>query len=259
MTRCPQLNYGANHARLVALEGPLRSGNVSSRLNVNIKPGAAAEARRDLSRAAGRRRPQIRACTDRPIMTGPHIHRQQVHYRSHGRRSRGSQPVDLRQGDRRQKVRHRAARERARRGRLAKNVQGEQQQKLDVISNEVLLRTLGQREGVAIVASGGTRPVIIRDDVPPASAATACCSIRSTARRTSTSAAASAIFSILRHDRRAKDAADSLLQPGDAAGRRGYVLYGLVGGVRADGRQRRRRIFVLDPAIGAFLRVQRRT
>jgi len=33
------------------------------------------------------------------------------------------------------------------------NVQGEEQQKLDVISNEVLIRTLGTREGVAIIAS----------------------------------------------------------------------------------------------------------
>src|SRR6187431_618428 len=33
------------------------------------------------------------------------------------------------------------------------NVQGEQQQKLDVIANEVLLGTLGGRDGVAIVAS----------------------------------------------------------------------------------------------------------
>ena len=31
----------------------------------------------------------------------------------------------------------------------AENVQGEQQQKLDVIANEILLRTLGGREGVA--------------------------------------------------------------------------------------------------------------
>src|SRR5690349_16280387 len=43
------------------------------------------------------------------------------------------------------------------------NVQGEQQQKLDVIANEVLLRTLGQREGVAIVASEENEtPVILR-------------------------------------------------------------------------------------------------
>ena len=44
-------------------------------------------------------------------------------------------------------------------------MQGEQQQKLDVISNNVLLRLLGGREGVAIVASEeNEEPVIIRDD-----------------------------------------------------------------------------------------------
>src|SRR5690606_3904638 len=41
------------------------------------------------------------------------------------------------------------------------NVQGEQQQKLDVIANEILLRTLGGRDGVAIVASEeNEQPVI---------------------------------------------------------------------------------------------------
>ena len=45
------------------------------------------------------------------------------------------------------------------------NVQGEQQQKLDVIANEILLRTLGGREGVAIVASEeNEEPVILRSD-----------------------------------------------------------------------------------------------
>ena len=43
------------------------------------------------------------------------------------------------------------------------NVQGEQQQKLDVIANDVLLRTLGGREGVAIVASEeNEQPIILR-------------------------------------------------------------------------------------------------
>src|SRR5262245_59491380 len=47
----------------------------------------------------------------------------------------------------------------------AENVQGEQQQKLDVIANEVLLRTLGGREGVAVVASEeNEEPVIIRNE-----------------------------------------------------------------------------------------------
>src|SRR5919109_5179054 len=45
------------------------------------------------------------------------------------------------------------------------NVQGEQQQKLDVIANDILLRTLGGREGVAIVASEeNEEPVILRTD-----------------------------------------------------------------------------------------------
>ncbi len=45
------------------------------------------------------------------------------------------------------------------------NVQGEVQQKLDVIANEVLLATLGGREGVAIVASEeNEEPVILRED-----------------------------------------------------------------------------------------------
>src|SRR5512138_1896916 len=45
----------------------------------------------------------------------------------------------------------------------SENVQGEQQQKLDVIANDILLRTLGERDGVAIVASEeNEEPVILR-------------------------------------------------------------------------------------------------
>jgi fructose-1,6-bisphosphatase I len=47
----------------------------------------------------------------------------------------------------------------------SENVQGEVQQKLDVLANDVLLRTLGGREGVAIVASEeNEEPVILRED-----------------------------------------------------------------------------------------------
>src|SRR5664279_923959 len=43
------------------------------------------------------------------------------------------------------------------------NVQGEQQQKLDVIANDILMRNLGGREGVAVVASEeNEEPVILR-------------------------------------------------------------------------------------------------
>ena len=64
------------------------------------------------------------------------------------------------------------------------------------------------------------------------------------------------IFSILAHDGRLGDARNSLLQPGTRQVAAGYVLYGsstvfvLTLGSGVD-------MFVLDPAIGAFMRVER--
>jgi fructose-1,6-bisphosphatase I len=136
----------------------------------------------------------------------------------------------------------------------AANVQGEQQQKLDVIANEVLLRTLGGREGVAIVASEeNEEPVILRVqedgeqrycvlfDPLDGSSNLDCCGGVGT------------IFSILR--RAPGSSADAaLLQSGDQQVAAGYVLYGsstvmlLTIGHGVD-------MFVLDLAIGAFVRV----
>ena len=74
-------------------------------------------------------------------------------------------------------------------------------------------------------------------------------------RRTSTSAArVGTIFSILRKDRRSSKIEDSLLQPGTRQVAAGYVMYGsstvlvLTIGTGVD-------MFVLDPSIGAFVRV----
>jgi fructose-1,6-bisphosphatase I len=138
----------------------------------------------------------------------------------------------------------------------SENVQGEQQQKLDVIANEVLLRTLGGREGVAIVASEeNEEPVILRtardgerrycvlfDPLDGSSNLDVCGGVGT-------------IFSILRHDRRVERAEQSLLQPGTQQVAAGYVLYGsstvfvLTIGAGVS-------MFVLDPAIGAFVRVE---
>jgi fructose-1,6-bisphosphatase I len=135
------------------------------------------------------------------------------------------------------------------------NVQGEQQQKLDVIANDVLLRLLGGREGVAIVASEeNEEPVILRtattgdrkycvlfDPLDGSSNLDVCGGVGT-------------IFSILRFDRRKSKADDSLLQPGVQQVAAGYVLYGsstvfvLSIGQGVD-------MFVLDPSIGAFVRV----
>jgi len=135
------------------------------------------------------------------------------------------------------------------------NVQGEQQQKLDVIANDILLRVLGGRNGVAIVASeeneepvilrnqddGETRYCVLFDPLDGSSNLDICGSVGT-------------IFSILRKDRRSAKAEDSLLQPGVKQVAAGYVLYGsstvmmLTIGHGVD-------MFVLDPSIGAFIRV----
>lgn len=137
----------------------------------------------------------------------------------------------------------------------AENVQGEEQQKLDVISNEILLRCLGARSGVAILASeendepvivtqggDGARPYCVLFDPLDGSSNLDVCGGVGT------------IFSILRHDRRAQPVENSLLQPGTEQVAAGYILYGsstvfvLTTGSGV-------RMFVLDPAVGAFMLV----
>ncbi len=137
------------------------------------------------------------------------------------------------------------------------NVQGEVQQKLDVLANEVLLRTLGGREGVAIVASEeNEEPVILRDDEGGERRYCVLFDPLDGSSNLDVCGGVGTIFSILRHDRRARRAEDSLLQPGSRQVAAGYVLYGpstvfvLSIGQGVD-------MFVLDPAIGAFMLVAR--
>ena len=134
------------------------------------------------------------------------------------------------------------------------NVQGEAQQKLDVIANDILLRILAAREGVAIVASEeNEEPVIIGeedddqkycilfDPLDGSSNLDICGGVGT-------------IFSIMRN-RSGLSAKDSLLQKGFEQVAAGYILYGsstiftLTVGDGVD-------MFVLDPAIGAFMRVE---
>jgi len=137
----------------------------------------------------------------------------------------------------------------------AENVQGEQQQKLDVIANEVLLRTLGAREGVAIVASEeNEEPVIIRNQAEGERKYCVLFDPLDGSSNLDVCGGVGTIFSILRQDRRTSRPEDSLLQPGTQQVAAGYVLYGpstimaLTLGNGVD-------LFLLDPAIGAFVRV----
>ncbi len=136
------------------------------------------------------------------------------------------------------------------------NVQGEQQQKLDVIANDILLRTLSGRDGVAIVASEeNEEPVILRDEQEGERKYCVLFDPLDGSSNLDVCGAVGTIFSILREDRRVLRHQDSLLQPGIHQVAAGYVLYGsstvftLTLGTGVD-------LFVLDPAIGAFVRVE---
>src|SRR5271169_254577 len=137
------------------------------------------------------------------------------------------------------------------------NVQGETQQMLDVLANEVLLATLGGREGVAIVASEeNEEPVILRDEGQGIPRYCVLFDPLDGSSNLDVCGGVGTIFSILAHDGRAQRAEDSLLQTGARQVAAGYVLYGsstvfvLSIGKGVD-------MFVLDPGIGAFMRVDR--
>ncbi len=137
----------------------------------------------------------------------------------------------------------------------SENVQGETQQKLDVIANETLLRCLGTRAGVAIVASeeneepivlrrnhDGERPYVVLFDPLDGSS------------NIDTGGAVGTIFSVLRYDRRAPEPNASLLQRGAEQVAAGYILYGsstILVLTTGNGVS----MFVLDPSIGSFLLV----
>jgi fructose-1,6-bisphosphatase I len=135
------------------------------------------------------------------------------------------------------------------------NVHGESQQKLDVISNEILLRCLGNRPSVAVVASEEDEdPTIIRrgneggkycvifDPLDGSSNLDVCVGVGT-------------IFSVIRNDPNIPGAMETVCQPGCTQVAAGYILYGsstvfvLTTGHGVD-------MFVLDQSIGSFLLVK---
>jgi fructose-1,6-bisphosphatase I len=131
-------------------------------------------------------------------------------------------------------------------------VHGRRNRKLDVI-NDILVR-LGSCPTIACVASeeneeptilkrgvDGGKYCVVFDPLDGSSNLDVCGGVGT-------------IFSILRHDRRSGKPEDSCLQPGKAQVAAGYILYGsstifvLTTGNGVS-------MFVLDPSIGAFLRV----
>ncbi|MEO0972544.1 MAG: class 1 fructose-bisphosphatase [Pseudomonadota bacterium] len=132
------------------------------------------------------------------------------------------------------------------------NVQGERQQKLDVIANETLIQILRSRSGVAAIGSEEDEELIM-----------VASSVRRGARRYAVlfdpldgssnldvGGTVGTIYSIFRVDEDATDA----LQPGTAQVAAGYVLYGsstIMVNTTGSGVS----MFVLDTNVGAFIRV----
>jgi len=114
-----------------------------------------------------------------------------------------------------------------------------------------------RREGVAIVASEeNEEPVILREDGEGIPRYCVLFDPLDGSSNLDVCGGVGTIFSILAHNGRAARAQDSLLQPGFKQVAAGYVLYGsstvfvLTIGKGVD-------MFVLDPGIGAFMRVER--
>ena len=137
----------------------------------------------------------------------------------------------------------------------AANVHGETQQKLDVIANEILMRCLGNRPSVAVVASEedeeptilrrgveGGKYCVIFDPLDGSSNLDVCVSVGT-------------IFSILRNDPNIPGAVETLCQPGAEQVAAGYILYGSsTVFVLTTGRGVH--MFVLDQSIGSFVLVK---
>lgn len=137
----------------------------------------------------------------------------------------------------------------------AANIQGEEQQKLDVIANEAMCRMLSKQPAVAVLASEENDTAtavpcqpdlprkydVLFDPLDGSSNIDVCGGIGT-------------IFSIVRHDDGAKSPEASLLQPGVRQIAAGYVLYG-PSTVMALTLGRGVDLFLLDPAIGEYLLV----
>ncbi len=135
------------------------------------------------------------------------------------------------------------------------NVHGEEQQKLDVIANEIIMRCLGDRANIAVLASEeDEQPKVLRDR----SEGGRYCVLFDPLDGSSNldvSVGVGTIFSILRNERRKPRDIPHYLQPGNRQVAAGYILYGsstVFVVTTGNGVS----MFVLDQSIGAFVLVE---
>ncbi len=137
------------------------------------------------------------------------------------------------------------------------NVHGEDQQKLDMLANEVLVRCLGERAQVAVLASEEDEtPMIIRRGADGGKYCVLFDPLDGSSNL-DVGVGVGTIFSILRNEPTIPDASETICQRGREQLAAGYILYGsstifvLTTGNGVD-------MFELDPYLGSFLLVKRK-
>ena len=134
------------------------------------------------------------------------------------------------------------------------NVQGEQQQKLDVYANNALIHCLGVRENVAVIASEENEEPITFDGRSGAGKYVVLFDPLDGSSNIDVNVSVGSIFSIfaLPEQGRTSDATDAVLQPGTKQLAAGYVIYGsstimvYTTGHGVHG-------FTLDPTLGEYV------
>ena len=136
------------------------------------------------------------------------------------------------------------------------NPQGEEQQKLDIIANEIIMRCLGDRANIAVLASEeDEEPTILRTSTEGGRYCVLFDPLDGSSNL-NFGVGVGTIFTILRNDPKLKSVAETIRQPGSEQVAAGYILYGsstvfvLTTGNGVD-------MFVLDQSIGSFVLVNR--
>lgn len=132
------------------------------------------------------------------------------------------------------------------------NVQGEVVQKLDVLANETLIRTLGSRGNVGIVASEEDNEPRVLQDIGTGGKYIVMVDPLDGSSNIDTNVSIGTIFTIFQRQASEQRAEQSVLQPGTKQIASGYVVYGsstvLVYTTGAGVH-----MFTLDPQIGAYV------
>ena len=136
------------------------------------------------------------------------------------------------------------------------NVQGEEQIKMDVIANEVIMRVLGGRKSIAVLGSEeDEEPTILRRGHEGGKYCVLFDPLDGSSNL-DTAVGVGTIFTILRNDPKIHGAVETVCQPGHQQVAAGYVLYGS-STVFVITTGHGVHMFELDAAVGSFMLVKR--